>query len=192
MIASLTFAFVLLLPAGLTAPTQDCTLDRLTATPADHEAVAAFRAAADDYAALHRRLDRALMVVHYSSWSDEGDMERETLGEVIRAARPQSRRGTIFNGAVTELIRFRLGRAVWLQRYRDAETLAEAAAQPLEPPRVHDGWFGDDQARWEPLVSELPALPEELEYRFTGRHLVLIDAHAQLVVDVLADALPAR
>jgi hypothetical protein len=34
-------------------------------------------------------------------------------------------------------------------------------------------------------------LPAELEYRFVGRDLVLVDSHAGLVVDVLPDALPA-
>jgi hypothetical protein len=41
------------------------------------------------------------------------------------------------------------------------------------------------------VVRNLPALPPELEYRFVGRHLVLIDLGANLVVDVLRNALPA-
>jgi hypothetical protein len=39
-------------------------------------------------------------------------------------------------------------------------------------------------------LDVLPELPEELEYRFAGRDLVLIDIHAELVVDVLRRALP--
>lgn len=40
------------------------------------------------------------------------------------------------------------------------------------------------------LLAVLPALPPELEYRFLGRSLVLIDTRAGLVVDVLPDVLP--
>ena len=42
------------------------------------------------------------------------------------------------------------------------------------------------------LVGLLPLLPDELEYRFvSGRHLVLLDVEANLVVDVLRKAVPA-
>jgi len=43
---------------------------------------------------------------------------------------------------------------------------------------------------WPALLAALPALPEELEYRFVGWDLVLVDTHADLVVDILKDALP--
>jgi hypothetical protein len=41
-----------------------------------------------------------------------------------------------------------------------------------------------------PIIRELPELPPELEYRFIGRDLVLMDVGANMVVDVLRDALP--
>jgi hypothetical protein len=41
------------------------------------------------------------------------------------------------------------------------------------------------------LIGLLPPLPDELEYRFVGRHLVLLDVEANLVVDVLRMAVPA-
>ena len=42
----------------------------------------------------------------------------------------------------------------------------------------------------EALRDMLPQLPIELEYRLAGRALVLVDVSANLVVDVLVDALP--
>jgi hypothetical protein len=41
-----------------------------------------------------------------------------------------------------------------------------------------------------PILTKLPALPEQLEFRFLGRSLILIDTQAGLVVDVLYDVLP--
>ena len=35
----------------------------------------------------------------------------------------------------------------------------------------------------------LPELPEPLEYRFAGRHLILLDTEANLVVDVVPGVL---
>lgn len=40
------------------------------------------------------------------------------------------------------------------------------------------------------LLQKLPDLPPELEYRIVGRHLILRDVKANLIVDVLRDAVP--
>ena len=40
------------------------------------------------------------------------------------------------------------------------------------------------------VSSVLPRLPEELEYRSAGVALILLDTHANMVVDVLDGALP--
>jgi len=40
------------------------------------------------------------------------------------------------------------------------------------------------------LLQKLPDLPPELEYRIVGRHLLLRDVKANLIVDVLRDAIP--
>ena len=49
---------------------------------------------------------------------------------------------------------------------------------------------GRNTRPWPALLPELPALPPELEYRVVGSALVLVDVHADLVLDVLKDALP--
>ena len=40
------------------------------------------------------------------------------------------------------------------------------------------------------VLSALPKLPRELEYRFIGDRLILLDAHAHLILDVIDNALP--
>jgi hypothetical protein len=40
-------------------------------------------------------------------------------------------------------------------------------------------------------LLKLPTLPEELEYRFLGRHLILRDIKANLIVDLIPDVVPA-
>ena len=39
------------------------------------------------------------------------------------------------------------------------------------------------------ILGALPKLPEHIEYRFIGKRLVLLDLHAQLVVDYIDGAL---
>ena len=43
---------------------------------------------------------------------------------------------------------------------------------------------------WSSVLAALPPLPHELQYRFVGRDLVLVDTHADLVVDILRNAVP--
>ena len=40
------------------------------------------------------------------------------------------------------------------------------------------------------LLRVLPQLPEELEYRILGRHLLLRDVKGNIVVDYVRDAVP--
>jgi hypothetical protein len=39
------------------------------------------------------------------------------------------------------------------------------------------------------ILEGLPRLPEELEFRFLGDRLILMDVHAQTIVDVIDNAL---
>jgi hypothetical protein len=40
------------------------------------------------------------------------------------------------------------------------------------------------------VLKTLPPLPEELEYRFVGNSLILLDRQARLIVDYLSGAVP--
>jgi hypothetical protein len=40
------------------------------------------------------------------------------------------------------------------------------------------------------VLQGLPKLPEGLEYRFIGDRLILLDAHARLIVDVVSRVVP--
>ena len=41
------------------------------------------------------------------------------------------------------------------------------------------------------VLAALPKLPEDLEYRFVGDRLILLDLHAHIIVDYIDKALPA-
>ena len=40
------------------------------------------------------------------------------------------------------------------------------------------------------VLKDLPKLPEELDYRFVGDDLILLDTHAHVIVDFIAGAMP--
>ena len=39
------------------------------------------------------------------------------------------------------------------------------------------------------ILAALPKLPEDLEYRFVNRHMILLDVHANLIVDYVLNAI---
>ena len=41
------------------------------------------------------------------------------------------------------------------------------------------------------LLANLPTLPDQLEYRFVHNDLILMDIHAHIILDFIADAMPA-
>src|SRR5688572_5194014 len=55
------------------------------------------------------------------------------------------------------------------------QTYPKEAALPTVPPL---------------LLLNLPRLPDNLQYRFYGRHLLLLDGDAQIIVDYIANVLP--
>jgi hypothetical protein len=59
-------------------------------------------------------------------------------------------------------------------------------------PAINRGYPPDEALATVPplLLGVLPPLPDNLEYRFFGRHVVILDADLQLVVDYIPDALP--
>jgi len=41
-----------------------------------------------------------------------------------------------------------------------------------------------------PVLLKMPQLPKELEYRFVGKNLVLLDSVANILVDFIPQAVP--
>jgi hypothetical protein len=149
-----------------------------------------FVARVHDYVETHRRL-AAGIEQPLCSTPEEIAKQAEALAAAIRDARPRAREGDIFTLAAADVFRARI--AAMVARYgidvaaapRNDDEGAEFDLHVLGTPP----WRAD-RATWAPIVRELPELPAELEYRFITRHLVLIDTGANIVVDILRDALP--
>ena len=165
-------------------------LPALPVTQATDEAVLAeFSAAVDAYVALHRQLEGPVPTIRSSNDPDEIRRAIEALGAKIRGSRKEARPGAIFTPAVARLIRARIdvGCGGDLDK---VYTTAHDEAPPLRRPVVNGHWPGSAMTVMPPnVLCQLPTLPEELEYRFVNRDLVLWDAHADVIVDVMSGAL---
>jgi hypothetical protein len=147
-----------------------------------------FQTRVQEYVETHRRLAAG---IEQPLCADPEELYRQTdaLASAIREARPLAKEGDIFTPAIAMTFRGRI--AALVSRFRiDVDAVVARGEGDLDV-RVHDTLPPYFDPALATVVRNLPALPPELEYRFVGRQLVLIDLSAHLVVDVLRNALPA-
>lgn len=112
------------------------------------------------------------------------------LATGIRAARTAAKAGDIFNGAAEQF------RQVIREDAKDRSVRDKFATMQEVPKRTPARVNADYPetaalATVPPLIlNRLQRLPDGLEYRFMGRDLILRDTKANLIVDVLHEAVP--
>lgn len=177
------------------APPPTCSLEVLSPAALEERTLQDFNRQVDRYVRLHRRLERDLPPEHM--FGDLEDMSEavDALHDAMVNARPNARAGAFFTPAVADVLTARLSSAITASGHTPTEAfiamnlryfggIPEAQVNGRPP-------SGRYVRVWPALLNALPALPEELEYRFVGWDLVLVDVHADLVVDILKNALPA-
>ena len=142
------------------------------------------------YVALHRSAASGLPTATATDPATAQSLEA-ALAQRIQALRPNAGSGDIL-GPAAERIRT-------IIRAEVTGPQGHAMLSSIEDTNVHGVRLRANH-RYPPglprvtmpaqLLAKLPTLPPELEYRFLGRSLVLIDTRAGLVVDALPDVLP--
>lgn len=154
-------------------------------------AVKAFRDRTDAYLAIHRKAADGVPALKQTDDPSKLTAREIALGEAIRQARATAKAGDIFGVELAAHIRDVI-RKDWAKR-----SAADKAGL------VHDippGAVADVNATYPAtlplatfpatLLAALPPLSEDLEYRFAGRHLIIRDVKANIIVDVLPNVLP--
>ena len=174
---------------GLPETIGNCRLEILTLQTTEERTIAEFDASVEAYVRLHRHFVRALPMTRVGD--QEGWSVSDELRAALVAARPLARQGGFFTPRVTDVFRSRIDRALLLNAVAPPPA---ALYEPLlgEPsPSVNEQFPRVLRSvEWPALAGVLPVIPAELAYAFWGRDLVLIDVSADLVIDVLPDALP--
>ena len=151
-----------------------------------------FQRAVNAYVDLHRRAERSLPPLQPTDDWEQISRALDARAAAIRAARPTATQGDLFDRQIADVLRGRI-RAVLMQRGDGAGELEADEEVPAGTPRpVVNGRFPWARGAMMPpdILLALPPLPEELQYRLVDRDLVLIDMHADVVVDILPAALP--
>jgi hypothetical protein len=154
------------------------------------EAIAHFSERVTAYLALQKKVEAKL-----PSQKETNDPERikahvTSLANGIRAARADAKPGDIFNGAA-EQFRQIIREDARHRSVRDASAAMQEVPRNIRPRVNADYPETAALATVPPLIlKRLQRLPDGLEYRFMGRDLILRDTRANLIVDVLREAVP--
>lgn len=190
-------AFVTLLIAlGIQTPAATFqngpTSDRATTvTDAQKAAVQNFQKRLKDYVDLRTKLARELKPLAPTASASELAARQESLAAAIRTTRKTARKGDLIPTDVASLLR-----TVVADDFRARKPEARQAAfnevTDGVPPTINRTYPANAALPTVPplLLAKLPALPDNLQYRFLGRHLVLLDGDTQIIIDYVDNALP--
>lgn len=157
----------------------------------DAQILAALHKRLNDYVALHQKLEKTLPVLSTEATAKDIDTHQRALGALVQKARRSADRGDIFGPAARALVRRTLARA--LSGPDGAKLKASIMDDNPGPLKVEvNSRYPDSAPRSSvppQLLKMLPQLPEELEYRFIGDRLIIVDLHAHIVVDFIHDAI---
>ena len=145
-----------------------------------------------EYLTLHRKLEGQLPKQKTEATPEEIDKNQRALAALVQQARPNARPGEFFTPEM-QAYRHRVFDEVFVGT--DGKNLLGSIMDenPGLPQLVINERYPDavPLSTMPPeILNILPKLEEDMEYRFVGRRLVLLDAHAHLILDFTDELLP--
>ena len=176
-----------------TAPATERVVGPLT--PADAQALATMNDRLKEYLDLRTKIERSLPKLPKEATPQKIDKNQRAMEKLVREARATAKTGDIFTVEARPVIQ-RLLATIF--GGPDGKQLKEAImdenqAKPSVVKLVVNGRYPDTVplATVPPqLLQTLPKLTEDLEYRFIGDSLILLDVRAHVIADFIEDIVP--
>jgi hypothetical protein len=164
-----------------------------TAVNADAQLLADFHHRIDGYMELRNKLKKDAPPLKETKDPGKIKASQDALAAKIREARADARQGEIFTPEIRQMFRRLMypetkgregaeNKAVITEEKHELKdvTLKVNASYPDTAPLMT---VPPD------ILAALPRLPEDLEYRFVSKHMILLDVHANLIVDYVLNAI---
>jgi hypothetical protein len=156
------------------------------------KAVVAFKDRVTEYVALHEKLEATLPNLSDKATPPELDANQRALGELIKSARRDAKPGDFFSPGVQAMVKRVLkdvlsgpgGGTVKASIMDENPGVPEILVNERYPSSVPLSTMPPQ------LLDHLPPLIGELEYRFLGPRLVLVDTEADIILDFTDPVLP--
>jgi hypothetical protein len=167
-----------------------------TAVNPDAGLLADFKKRVDEYVKLRAKAESAASAdLQETSKPAEIATAERSMAQRVREARPAAKAGEIFTPATQAMFR-RLLRPPLTKGSGGADNKAtikdDAPAVVDVPFKVNAEYPKNVPLSTVPpdVLLSLPALPEDVQYRFAGKHLLLFDAKANIIIDYMLNAIP--
>ena len=159
-------------------------------TSADPAALEEFTRRLDEYVKVQHRLANEAPKLKATDNPADISAAENALAEKIRAARHDARRGDIFTPEVTRLFRQLMYPELTGSEGRDTRANIEDEEASIRL-QVNGKYPPTEPLQTLPpnILANLPQLPDDVEYRVVGRHLVLRDVDANLIIDFIPNAI---
>jgi len=147
-----------------------------------------------DYVKIHKTAQEGLDKLKPTKSAGTIGNQEDALAHQIRELRRNARQGDIFTTPIAVEFRRLIGITLQAESTRIEKSLRRAEPVRLAALRVNRKYPEGVPLQSTPptLLLNLPKLPAEVDYRVVGRALVLRDVEANLIIDFVPDALPAR
>ncbi|HWN82109.1 MAG TPA: hypothetical protein VNM87_08445 [Candidatus Udaeobacter sp.] len=162
---------------------------------ADAAALATMNDRLTAYIALHQQIEATLPKLPQAGTPEEIDQNQRAFERLLREARKTAKPGDIFTPEAQPVIKRLLAQIFGGPDGRELKS-SIMDENPVDPSTLNvavNSRYPDSVPLTTippPVLQILPELSEDLEYRFVGDWLILLDAHAHIIADFIPDALP--
>lgn len=178
-------------PLGKRAPTAS---EKKSVNPNDADAavIKDFVKRVDDYVSLHKKLEGTLPALPKQTTPQNIDEHERALAKLIQASRKGAKQGEIFALPMQQLVRRHL-RPIFAGTegaHIRTEIIDNESSKANVTLAVNGRYPDEIPVSTVPpqVLTFLPKLPEELEYRFVRQNLILFDPHAHIIPDWVSQA----
>ena len=152
-----------------------------------------FKRRIDSYMELHNKLEKESPPLKETTEPAKIKASQEVLARKLQAARKDAKQGDVFTLEIRQALR----RLMYPETKGPdgAETKAAITEEKHELKdvvlKVNAEYPDSAPLMTVPpnILAALPKLPEDLEYRFVSRHMILLDTHANIIVDFVPNAI---
>lgn len=161
------------------------------AEDADSAIVRDFEKRVSAYVQLRKSIESSSPPLKTTRSPEKISSQEHELAHRIREARKGARPGDIFTPEISVDIR-----RIVAGEMRSDGTRVEASLRHAEPVQlrlaVNESYPANVPLQSTPpsLLTNLPPLPKEVEYRVAGHELILLDVKANLVIDLIEGVIP--
>ena len=150
-----------------------------------------FKKRVDAYMAVHNRVAKATPPMKTTNNPADISHAKEAFAVAIRDARADAQPGDIFTPEIRAAFRRILVPELQGEDGKDAKEILKDDAPAAIPLKVNAKYPEGATRPTVPaaILTNLPQLPKELEYRFIDKHLALVDVQGGVVADFIPNAI---